>query len=313
MLPALTLTIFADDQSLLRKADRAIKKIKAGNLLVFASGTEIRFAVFVEERRGDRLALLTNFLFPKGAVNLKMFSKIIIGCAALVLFGCAGGSAYADGLVLTSPQIQQLVPPQASLNLQHQGNSTTYSGGVRWDGTQDVWFGDTSAGPHQNTVSLTDLAIGRAADLRVLININEANGGTMAPITINSLQLNAFDGAGNVVFTADLINGAPVTLDQFRQGQGANSDYYVFGLDDAAIARLQAAMNADPNLRLGLTASVTDANGGPERFSFGAACGPVPKPATMVLLGTGLAGVAGAARRKRRAAAKRAGTVADVS
>jgi|ERR1043166_4043703 hypothetical protein len=234
---------------------------------------------------------------------MKILSKLIVGCAVVVLLGCFSDSAYADGLVLVSPDMTKLVPPISALNFEHHGSRRVESGGVLWDGTSDVSFGDISAGPHQQTVSLTDLGIGSASDLRVLLNINEANGGAKMPITIDSLKLSAYDAAGNVVFSADLINGAPVALDQLRPAQGSQSDY-VFGLDPEAAARLQAAMNANSALRLGLTAQLSNVDGGPERFYFAADCKPVPEPATMVLLGTGIAGVAGAARRKRRAAKK---------
>ncbi|MDX6557124.1 MAG: hypothetical protein QOF72_173 [Blastocatellia bacterium] len=243
---------------------------------------------------------------------MKLVSKLAFSLSALIFIGMASGSAFADGIVLVSPDIQKLVPPLAALNLQHHGNSSTESGGVRYTGSGDLAFGDISAGPHQHTVAFSDLGLGRASDLRVLMNINEANGPGKMPITIDSLVLTAYDQNGNSVFSASLVNG-PMSLDQFKHGQGANSDY-AFGLDSEAAARLQAALDANPALRLGLSASMSNVNGGPERFSYGGTAGPVPEPATMVLFGTSLVGLAGAVRRRRKAAAAlKAASEADVT
>ena len=232
---------------------------------------------------------------------MKLFSKISIALAALAFIAMTSTSAHADAIVLVSPEIQKLVPPLAALNLQHSGNSSKESGKVSWTGSIDLSVGDISAGPHQHTVSFTELGVARASDLRVLFNINEANGGNKAPITVDSLILTAYDQDGNSVFSTSLVG--PVTLNQFKKAQGSASDF-VFGLDDEAAARLQAALDQNPALRLGLEASLSNVDGGPERFRYaGTNAGPVPEPATIVLFGTSLAGLAGAVRRRRKAAA----------
>jgi PEP-CTERM motif len=226
--------------------------------------------------------------------------------------GLTSSSAFADGIVLLGPNPcfpagvgRGCGPDRAEhiLSLRpHPGNSTEEAGEVRYTSSGDVveaTKGEITAtrGSNTQTFTLGQLGISQPGDIRIYFDINENN---RADILLNNLTLNAYNDAGQLVFSANLLGGSgPVSLAELGQGQG-HSDY-IFGLDAAAQARLAAVFST--GLHIGLAADLSNAQGGPESFFIGAANGPtqVPEPATMILLGSGLAGIAAKLRKRRKA------------
>ncbi len=237
-----------------------------------------------------------------------LLSTLAFCAAAAVMLGLSAGDARADGIVFQGPD--PCFPAGVGrgcgseraphvLSLQSQGSSTSASGAVARSSGGDVKTGDWQRGSNTQTVSLTQIGTTQASDIRIYYDLNEPNGQSRGPVTLNTLVLTAYNDAGQAVFSASLVGG-PLTLTEIGNGQG-HSDY-VFGLDAEAAARLQAAIIANGgNIRLGLAGSVSSAEGGPESFFIGAQPAAVPEPATMILLGTGLAGVAAKVRKRRKA------------
>jgi hypothetical protein len=254
--------------------------------------------------------------FPKGIVNRFLgegssimrnwLSKFTLSFGALLIFSLSAHIAKADGIVLLSPNpcfpagVGRGCGDDRALHILSVQNHGIESGSVAYTGHNDKKSGDWQRGSNTQTATLTQLGVTNAGDLRIFFDINENN---QLNVNLTQLTLTAYDNSGNLVYSADLTQ-AYNNLPELGQGQG-HSDY-VFGLDSVAAARLQAAINTygAGNLHIGLAATVGNAQGGPESFFIGSAPAPaaVPEPTTMLLLGTGLAGVAARIRKQRKTA-----------
>lgn len=231
----------------------------------------------------------------------KFLSHFTLSVAALILLGLTATSARADLVLLpgaTAPSGGVGHTPESILSIQSPKNTDHAYGSVSWNGSTDIISGEIAKqGEHTKTLSFADLGINNAGQLRVFMDIEDPDN----DLVLHELTLTAYNSqTGAPMFQASF-QPDPASGQYFVElagGQGHGD--YVFGLTPDQAAALQAAYEADPNLRLGLFARTSDDTGSFTNFKLGEGAAPVPEPATLLLMGTGLAGVAAKLRKRRK-------------